>query len=441
MVLLMLKGVLKNKSFKSILNNFSWMFLLKITELASSFVLGVVLARYFGAENYGVYSVILAVTTVCSSLSTFGLNHLVTKEIKNANKPYNTVIGHAIYFRIFASLLCFLLVYFFAELVVSDSIAPFLYLILGAQVFTSFKVVEYFFLASSNMKPFIILNVSNNMIFLLVKILVIYFDGSLEDILVTLAIENLTVGLGSLLVYKFKASEGIRFSIDKYYSKNLFKMSFPLVLSSLTAIIYLKIDILMLSYFSSKESVGVYAVASRLSEVWYVLPTLISSAVFPKILELKSKNHERYLIGIQKMLDFLSASAFLLSVFITIFASLIIDILFGSEYSESALVLRIHIWASVFIFMRAIASKWFIAEDLYYMSFVTHGAGAIINVLLNYFLIPTYGPVGAAVATVFSYAAASYFSLFLAAKGRPLAYAMTKAIFWPRYIFTYFTKS
>nr|WP_279538452.1 polysaccharide biosynthesis C-terminal domain-containing protein [Pseudomaricurvus alcaniphilus] len=89
------------------------------------------------------------------------------------------------------------------------------------------------------------------------------------------------------------------------------------------------------------------------------------------------------------------------------------------------MVLAVHIWAGVFVFMRALLSKWLIAEKLLFYSFVTQGVGALANVLLNLVLIPDYGVVGSAFATLLSYAGASYFSLFLSRKTMPMARIMT----------------
>lgn len=426
--------LLENKALKSILNNFSWLFFHKIVQLGSSFIIGILLARYFGVENYGIYSIVLAITTIFTSLSTFGLNHLVTKEIKSGDFAVGKVIGTAVTIRILASVLSLFAILMVSGLLVDEDMEVYLYLIVFSQIFLAFKVVEYYFLANSNMKPFIILNVCHLIIFALLKLVLLYFRADMTSFFILLAIETAVIGIATLILYILNNKNTKKLQFESNYAKGLLKKGFPLVLSSFTAIIYLKLDILMLSYYTTKFDVGIYAVASRLSEVWYVFPTLIATAVFPKILELKKSSKEKYEKNLQRVLDLLAFSATILAIVVTFLAPFIISILFGDAYLESVPVLQIHIWASVFIFMRALASKWFIAEDLYYLSFVTHGAGAILNVILNIILIPMYGPIGAAVATVVSYAGASYFSLFFVKSSRNFAYSMTKAIFWPRYI-------
>jgi PST family polysaccharide transporter len=72
--------------------------------------------------------------------------------------------------------------------------------------------------------------------------------------------------------------------------------------------------------------------------------------------------------------------------------------------------LAIHIWASLFVFMGVGTSSWFIAEGLTQFALRRTLLGAITNILLNFFLIPSYGGVGAAIATVISQAVASFLS-------------------------------
>ena len=93
--------------------------------------------------------------------------------------------------------------------------------------------------------------------------------------------------------------------------------------------------------------------------------------------------------------------------------------------------MAIHIWASIFIFWGQILSKWLVNERLLVFSPIRHGVGAVINITLNLFLIPVYGGIGAAIATVISYAVASYLACFLYPKTRIAGKMMTLAIIFP----------
>ena len=87
----------------------------------------------------------------------------------------------------------------------------------------------------------------------------------------------------------------------------------------------------------------------------------------------------------------------------------IISNTFGDEYILAASILSVHIWSGVFIFMNNAVAKWHIAENLTKLSLLRTASGAIINIILNIILIPKYNILGAALATLISYAYIGYF--------------------------------
>ena len=123
--------------------------------------------------------------------------------------------------------------------------------------------------------------------------------------------------------------------------------------------------------------------------------------------------------------------ALLLAIFVSFIANDLILLLYGKEYEMAGSILSIHIWAGIFIFMRALFSKWIIIEDVLIFSLITQGFGALTNIVLNLILIPQYGVYGAAIATLISYAMASYFVLAFYTKTRNIFWMMTKAFFSP----------
>jgi PST family polysaccharide transporter len=203
-----------------------------------------------------------------------------------------------------------------------------------------------------------------------------------------------------------------------------------LLASSVAEVIYLRIDIVLLERLRGVHEAGTYAVAARLSEVWYMVPVALMGAMFP-VLWRRRSNPVDYARGLQASLDALFALAFTLAVLVQLFGGPLVDLLFGEQFAAATPVLQIHIWAGVFIFMRALLSRWLLAEDLLRFSLVTHLAGALMNVALNLVLIPAHGAVGAALATVVSYACAGWLALFLADRTRPMGWAMAKALLLP----------
>jgi PST family polysaccharide transporter len=84
-------------------------------------------------------------------------------------------------------------------------------------------------------------------------------------------------------------------------------------------------------------------------------------------------------------------------------------VLYGKSYLAAGSILAIHIWASVFVFIGVGQGPWNITEGLIKLSLQRTLAGAIMNIALNIILIPRYGGIGAAIATVVSYATSAFF--------------------------------
>src|SRR5690606_31836769 len=187
-------------------------------------------------------------------------------------------------------------------------------------------------------------------------------------------------------------------------AKELLSQGWILYVGSIFAVIYMKIDQVMLKWMVGAEEVGVYAVAAQLSEAWYFLPTAIVASFFPKLIKLHAADPARFNQRFQQLFDVLFILAIAVALLVTLVAGPMISLLFGAEYQNSASILTIHIWAGVFIFMRAAFSRWILIEGALMFSLITQGLGALANIGLNMLLIPHYGGEGAAMATLISYA-------------------------------------
>jgi len=172
-------------------------------------------------------------------------------------------------------------------------------------------------------------------------------------------------------------------------------------------------------------------VAIRISEVWYFIPAAIMTGFFPQLVTKKSRNQTGYAADLQRLNDVLITIAALVAVVITLIADWFLPLLFGKEYMDAVPILVVHIWAGLFVFMRSLLSKWLIVENYLKLSLLSQVLGATVNVVLNILLIPRYGPLGAAYATLVSYAVAAYGVLLLHPNLWPMAAIVTRSMLLP----------
>jgi len=219
------------------------------------------------------------------------------------------------------------------------------------------------------------------------------------------------VGLGAIgliISYRVRGYSPWLWPWSSPLAKTLLKESWPLILSGLTVMIYMRIDQIMLGQMVGDKAVGLYSAATRISEVWYFIPMAIASSVSPAIYAAKEVSEALYYQRIKQLIRMLVLISLVISVPMSFMSSTLITILFGNGYSEAGKILAIHIWASLFVFMGVATSPWFIAEGLTEFSFHRTLIGAVVNVVLNFLLIPSYGGIGAAIATVIAYAIAAF---------------------------------
>lgn len=422
-----------NPNFKKIIGNTSWLFGDRILNMALGLLVGVLVARYLGPKQYGTYNFVLAFILLFDPLCQLGLNSIVTRDLVHHPKAKNEILGTAFILRLVSTCLSSIIAIILIRFLRPDapSIYSFVLLLAIANISQAFQTIRFWFESEVASKYIVIATSTVLLITSGLNLLLVWTKSSLFFFVLIASLKVVLENIGFLLSYQLTSGSLFRWRFNYPKARTLLAQSWPLILSSFGAIIYLKIDQIMLGQMSTDEAVGIYAVAARISEIWYFIPLAIASSVFPSLLKSKEKGKEAYDAKLQQIYDILACAAFLIAFLVSVTASPLITLLFGSAYAQASTILSIHIWACVFIFMRAIFSKWLIAEGMFFYSLVTHGLGAIANVLLNLLFIPNYGGIGAAIATVISYATASYFALFVHPKTMEAGRMMTLALVAP----------
>jgi len=428
-----LKSLTNNQNFMKYFQNTSWLFFERILRMGVGLFISVWIARYLGPEQFGLLNYSLALISFVGIFIYLGLSGILVHDLVKLPEEKENILGTAFFMKLVGSIIAYTILLIVAFMTTEfNSINFWLLLIMGLGLFIQpFDVINSFN-ESRVMAKYTVKAKSYAFItFTIIKIILILSGAS---ILFFGAIQPLELLLGTLILfyYFYKQGNSIkkwRFDFSK--SKDLIRRSWKLILSFIFVTIYLKIDQVMLSWMLNDKAVGIYSVASTLSEAWYFVPSAIVASLFPALIEAKKNNFEKYQHQLQKLYDLLFAIALIIAIVISIFADKIILTLYGQQYIESASVLVIHIWAGVFIFMRTLFSKWIIMENLLILSLYTQGFGGVLNIILNLILIPKYGVIGAAIATLLSYAGASYFALFLSRSSRTQAKMMTLSLLLP----------
>ena len=204
--------------------------------------------------------------------------------------------------------------------------------------------------------------------------------------------------------------------------------------------LYMRIDQVMLRHLAGEESAGIYAAAVRLSEVVYFVPVLVVTGLLPYWVKARARGTEAYGRALQGIFDLQTALALGFAVPVAFLADWLVGWVFGPAYAAAGPVLALHVWAGVFVFQGVARSQTWVLEDWNRFTLVTTVAGAAANVALNFLWIPRHGAIGAAAATLVSYALAAWAMSFMFTQTRRIAWIQTKSLLLPLFAWRYLVK-
>ena len=405
-----------------ILANISWLFADRILRMGFGLIVGVWVARYLGVQQFGIVNYATAFVAIFNPLATLGLDVVVVRRLVADPAQQQQILGTSFWMRFVAGWLTWAIAIIGIYVLRPDDRTMIVTVtILGAaSIFQSIDTIDLWFQSQVQSKYSVL---AKNAAFLAtasIKVGLIVIQAPLLAFVSLILLEAILGAVGLLVVYKKQGHLIKLWQWSRELARDLLRESLPLILSGLTIMIYMRIDQIMLGQMVGDKAVGIYSAATRISEVWYFVPMTVSSSVMPSIFKAKEIGEELYYQRIGNLNRGLVWLAIMVAIVMTFVAKPLILILFGDNYLESGTILAIHIWASVFVFTGVATSGWFIAENLTYLSLYRTLSGAIVNILLNIFLIPLYGGIGAAIATVIAQAVASLITNGINPKTRKL---------------------
>lgn len=403
-----LKSIITNFLHKKEVKNAGWLIAGRVIQMVLSFVVGIFAARYLGPSNYGLINYGLAFVTFFSAFCNLGINSILVKEIVNSPNNSGKILGTTCFLRILSSLFSTLLIGIIVWFIDYGEPLTFWVVILCASslIFQTGEIFNYWFQAQYKSKFSAITSLiayvatSSYKIFLLVLHMDVRwfaFANTLDCIVYSI-----------IIFYLYKKSGGPKLEVRLWVGKELLKQSYHFILSSAMIAVYMQTDKLMLKQMLSEAEVGYYSIANNLCNIWVFVLAAIIDSVNPTIFRLyESKDYSRF----TKTNKRLYCIVFYLSCFVSICFMLlgkqVISLLYGDVYLGSVGPLMILMWYTAFSYLGVARNAWLVCKNAQKYLKYLYVAAAIINVALNYYLIPLFGAAGAAIASLITQVATS----------------------------------
>lgn len=392
----------------------------KILRMLVGIFVGVWVARYLGPEQFGLLSYAQSFVFLFTAIASLGLDGILVRELVKDESQRDKLLGTVFGLKLMGAICIFPLLAIAIYFTDNDEYTKLLvFIIASATIFQSFNVIDAYYQSKVLSKYVALANSVCLGLSSVIKVVLLVNHAPLIAFALMIVFDAFFLGLGLVYFYnKRSCLKLLGWTFDWQVAKKLLKDSWPLIFGSMAASIYMQIDQVMIQSMLGNSSVGHYAVAVKLSLMWLFITTSITSTLMPSIIKAKNYDEKLYLEKIESMYGMLVKISFVIAFFVSNFSEEIVVLLYGLEYSKSIDVLRVYVWSIVFVFLSNGSWAYYLNENLQKIASVRLVVGAVINVLLNLYLIGFYGIMGAVYATLISHFISSYFINMLLLKTR-----------------------
>lgn len=408
-----------NKSIQKIAQGSYVVFLGIFLNLLMGFIIRIIFVRFTTQEEYGIYSIAITIIGIFTTISTLGLGEGSTRYIayfrgKNEKQHVQDTIFSSIIIGSLTSILLMGISYSSSEIIatkifnspdislilkITSATIPFIVLTnIGVAIFRGFEKAKISVYVN---------NILKNVAYSLLLTTVVFLKLSFIEMVYAYVISIIITGITMATYFVKNPPLEIKWREVRinHITRELVLNSIPLLAVNILLLIMSWTDTLMLGYFKTPDVVGEYNAAYPIAHLLSIVVSSISFLYVPIVSQLYSKNQIKELKTISetstKWCFMLTLPIFFI---IFIFPEFILNLFFGSRYIGVSATLQILAFGCIldsyfgfnyYTLLSTGKSKLLMNCSLF---------SASLNVILNYILIPHYGIIGAAVASICSFA-------------------------------------
>ncbi len=389
--------MIKNRFIK----NTSWLLFGQILKLILTFFIGVLTARYLGPANNGIINYVHSYISFFTSIVGLGLNSVIIYEFVNNREEEGKILGTAMILRFLAgivSTIAFLGVIFATD--GKDKTIMLVAVLQAVQLpFLCLDTINYWFQSKMQSKYSALAQAIAYIIMALYKIYLIVSGKSVVWFAFAVSLD--IVVLGAILFLYYNKYKSQKLSYSYAIAIRILKSCLPFILANIMVIVYGHMDRIMIKQLmNSTTEVGLYSAAITICGIIGFIPVAILDSARPLIAEAHNESEEKFRLRFKQLAAGIIWICLLYSLFITVFSRVILYVLYGADYMDANICLKIAVWYTSFSYLGSARSFWLICQDKKKYVFVFSLIGAICNVIMNFIFIPLWGINGAAFATL-----------------------------------------
>ncbi len=417
-------AVLRRPVLASIARNAGWQVSDRLLRMGVGVFVSVWIARALGPADFGALGWMQALAGLFLALTSLGLGEIMVRELVRAPDDAPELMGTALAMQLVGGSIGYgLLILTVLLLRPGEGDTLLLALVLGiGLVAQASDVVRYWH--DARLESRYAIWVTNGVFVLVsaVRVALLLAGAPLIAFAVMISVEAVLTAAALLVLQQRRRGGmqpggmqqvGMHWRPRLARASALLRESWPLLFASIAVLINMRIDQVMLGAMSSETAVGLYTAAVRLSEIWYFVPMVIIASAYPALVAVHGKDERAEAWQWRRLYALMFWMALAAGVGASLLAGPVVVMLFGSDYAAAGDVLEVHIWSGLAVCVGSVWSKWMLLEGKLRMTLFVHVVSAALNIGCNLWLIPDYGAMGAAIATLVASLLSAFIGFFL----------------------------
>ena len=388
--------------------NFIYTSSTQILVFIATFLFSVFTARLLGPLEQGRYALIFMSGVLIARFSSLGFENANAYYAKSEKYGLNQLASNSIILSILSVIVNMIVLYFVAYRLNLSIYLTVLLLILTKSLLLK-SLFQSILVGKNDLKShsFALLT---DAIFQLISIIIVHFTFELtvSNVLLINLISSIVNFLLCFRLCKFNT-----FKLSKELFKDSFKYGYKGWLNNLSNTLIYRVDIYIIAFYMTSADVSYYAIAVLITEKIWFFNNAIFSALFPSLRNMNLDDGIALTALINRCNLILSLIAIL---GLLLIAKPFILIVFGLEYETSYIPLVALLPGILFLSIPKILISHFASMNKMQYTYLASFPALIVNVILNFLLIPPYGILGAAISTSFSYFFYSIISIYFYTK-------------------------
>jgi PST family polysaccharide transporter len=376
--------------------NAGWLLADRLVRGSLNLAMAIWLARHLGPETFGLYGWALAFASLATICSGMGFEVVAVRELVRRPADAPTILGTMTRLRLVSASVGVLLCAGCAMALRSGEPAAWLVVLVAAAAAlpAAADSAEAWFQAGQRLAPVAVARSAATLLATLLRAACILGQAPLVLIVAVAVIE---AGLAAAGLYaQHRRSQTTPWRWDAAEARTLAALALPQLGSGLAITLAMRQDHVLLAQLVDDRAVGVYAAAVRLTELWYLLPLIACSALFPALVQIHRDDPPRFAWRLRQLYAGFAWGAILLAVGLGLAAPALVALAYGPGYQETAGALQVLAWCCVPVFVGVVSERYLVITGDVRATLLRSLAMMTVNGLAGWLLIPRLGPVGAA---------------------------------------------